>query len=134
VTREADELAIRNLLARIAHEADLGEDLTAYVACFSEDASWEMPEAPPVRGREALLRAARARRAAREVGPGSDTRHVIDTTEVHVRDATASALSYFQFWGDTRSTPRLRVMGHYRDTFRREAGGWCLVRRRITIG
>ena len=39
-----DELAIRNLIARVALYAD-GPDVEAYVALFTEDATWDMPGA-----------------------------------------------------------------------------------------
>ena len=42
---ESDELAISNLVANIAHAADHGA-LDEYIEFFTEDASWEMPDAP----------------------------------------------------------------------------------------
>ena len=36
----------------------------------------------------------------------------------------AVADSYFLVYADSKSAPILQTMGHYRDEFRREAGGW----------
>jgi len=45
-TRIADELAIRNTIARVAHLADMGLDPDEYVENFTEEADWLMPGAP----------------------------------------------------------------------------------------
>ena len=42
----ADELAIRNLLARYVHFADAGE-LDAFASLFTEDGSWTRENTPP---------------------------------------------------------------------------------------
>src|SRR4051812_48814462 len=68
----ADELAIRNLIARLAQFADMApiDGLDDYIACFTDDASWEMGDIVN-RGREGLLEAARERRrvASRDRAP-----------------------------------------------------------------
>jgi uncharacterized protein (TIGR02246 family) len=132
VTSE-DDLAIRTVLARIAHYSDAG-DLDDYAAQFTDDATWEMPPAPPRRGRAVIRAAATARRANGETGPGTHTRHVITTVAVSVTSDTAAADSYWQFYCATATAPVLRSMGSYRDTFRRTAAGWRLARRQITTG
>jgi uncharacterized protein (TIGR02246 family) len=131
--RAADELEIRTVLARIAQYADAGS-LDDYAAQFAGDASWEMPPAPPRRGRAQIRAAGAARRAGGQTGPGSHTRHVISTVAVSVAGDTAVAESYWQFYSATDAVPVLRSMGHYRDTFRRTAAGWRLARRQITSG
>lgn len=128
-----DDLEIRTVLARIAHYSDTG-DLDDYAAQFTDDASWEMPPAPPKHGRAAIRAAAAARRANRETGPGTHTRHVITTVAVSVTGDTAVANSYWQFYTATATTPALRSMGAYRDTFRRTPQGWRLSHRHITAG
>ncbi|GAA3978911.1 hypothetical protein GCM10023085_71620 [Actinomadura viridis] len=133
VRRVRDELEIRGLLARIARLADMG-DLDAYAEQFTEDAVWEMPGVPVRRGRAEIRAAGSARRAEGATGPGSHTRHVVGTVTVEVEGASAVAESYWQFYADTGTVPRLHSMGHYRDTFRREPAGWRLARRRITPG
>ena len=128
-----DDLAIRTVLARIAHYSDTGS-LDDYAAQFTDDATWEMPPAPPKHGRAAIRTAATARRANGETGPGTQTRHVITTVAVSVDGHTAVAESYWQFYTATATAPALRSMGSYRDTFRRTPAGWRLARRQITTG
>ena len=128
-----DELDIRNIVARIAHYSDMG-GLDDYGRLFAEDASWEMPPAPPKRGRSEIQEAGAARRAEGLTGPGSQTRHVVTTVAVTVDGDAAVADSYWQFYNDTATAPVLSMMGHYRDTFRREPDGWRLVERLITNG
>jgi hypothetical protein len=132
----ADELAIRNLIARLAHFADTApiDGLDEYIACFTDDASWEMGDILN-RGHEALLEAARARRRAGQQGPGTNSRHVITTLAVSVDGSdTATSDAYFLAFGDTTTAPNVKLMGHYHDTFRRTPDGWKLARRQITVG
>ena len=136
VQRLADELAIRNLVARLAHLADMAgpDELDDYIALFTDDASWEMPGSER-RGKAAVLEGARQRRKDRQQGPGTDTRHVITTMAVRMGgDGTATSDSYFLAYGDTTTAPTVRLMGHYHDTFRREPDGWKIARRQITLG
>jgi 3-phenylpropionate/cinnamic acid dioxygenase small subunit len=128
-----DELEIRTVLARVAQYSDLGE-LGDYAAQFTDDASWEMPPAPPKHGRADIQAAGAARRADGLTGPGSHTRHVVSTIAVTVDGDTAVAESYWQFYGGTDAAPTLRSMGQYRDTFRHTQLGWRLARRQVTGG
>ena len=128
-----DELDIRNVVARIAHYSDMG-GLDDYGSQFAEDASWQMPGTAPKRGRSEIQEAGAARRAEGVTGPGSQTRHVVTTVAVTVDGDCAVADSYWQFYSDTATAPVLRLMGHYRDTFRREPDGWRLVERLVTNG
>ena len=133
VARLADELEIRNVIARLAHLADQG-DLEQYAGLFAEDGSWEYPGGPR-RGRADILEGARERRRENVTGPGSATRHVITTLAVRVEDAvTAIADSNWLFWRDTATSPTLLTMGHYHDVLRREDGAWRIARREITLG
>lgn len=132
----ADDLAIRNLVARLAHLADMAgaEELDEYVAMFTEDASWEMA-GNERRGRDAILEGARERRQSGTQGPGTHSRHVITTQAVRFDGPdTAVSDAYFLFVADTDTSPVIRLVGHYHDRFRREAGIWRLARRRITRG
>jgi uncharacterized protein (TIGR02246 family) len=43
IERLADEMEIRNLVAQLAHLADMAEDLEEYLACFTDDAVWSFP-------------------------------------------------------------------------------------------
>jgi uncharacterized protein (TIGR02246 family) len=128
----ADELAVRNVVARLALFAD-GPDVEAYVDLFTPDASWEMPGAPR-RGHAEIRAGSRERRAAGQIGPGTNTRHSVSTTAVTVDGDRAVADSYWQFWVDTAGTPRLQLMGTYHDDLVRLGDEWKLARRQITIG
>lgn len=133
IERLADELAIRNLVARIAHGADFGA-IDDYVMHFTEDAVWDFPPAPR-KGRADIRAGAEERRASGLTGPGAASRHVITTVAVDVgADGTATADSYWIFYRQTTTTPTIFNMGHYHDTFRREDGTWRLARRDITLG
>jgi 3-phenylpropionate/cinnamic acid dioxygenase small subunit len=130
---EADELAIRNLVAKLAHAADHGE-IDEYVGFFTEDASWEMPDAPR-RGRAEIRAGAEERRRTGLTGLGSASRHVISTIAVDLAGEDAAvADSYFIFFRQTTTNPTIFNMGHYHDDFRFVDGEWRLARRRISIG
>jgi 3-phenylpropionate/cinnamic acid dioxygenase small subunit len=138
VTSEAqhitDELAIRNLIARIAHLADHGEGLDEYLACFAPDAAWNFPVGSRV-GHESILAGAQERRASGTTGPGSNSRHLISTIEVAVDGSDeATSDAYFVFLVETNETPRIFNCGHYHDTWRRTADGWKLAVRDIVLG
>jgi uncharacterized protein (TIGR02246 family) len=128
----ADELAVRNVVARVALYAD-GPDVDAYVDLFTPDAVWEMPGAPR-RGHAEIRAGSEERRAAGQIGPGSNTRHVISTVAVTVDGDQAVADSYWQFYVDTATAPRLQLMGTYHDELVRVAAEWKLANRQITIG
>jgi ketosteroid isomerase-like protein len=128
----SDESLVRNLIARIAQLADDG-DLGEYVECFTPDARWDMPGAPR-RGHAQILAGGQDRREAGQAGPGSATRHVVNTIVVTVDGSSARASSYWQFYVNTSGAPVLQLMGRYDDTFTRADDGWRLDHRRITIG
>src|SRR4051812_7687748 len=87
------ELAIRNLIARVAQVADTGE-LDEYGTCWTDDAAWESP-GTPVSGRISILAAAQDRRRGGTTGPGSGPRHMITTLRVATDGGdTATADSY----------------------------------------
>jgi ketosteroid isomerase-like protein len=139
--RLADEMEIRNLVARPPHLADTAENLDEYLACFTEDAVWEFPgdgdDLTPARnvGRQAIEADRRARRDDKFQGPGTHTRHVNTTLLVRVADdGTAEAESYWLFVGDTVGQPTIRSMGHYLDRFKRTDDGWKYTSRQITVG
>jgi ketosteroid isomerase-like protein len=127
-----DELAVRNVVARVAQYAD-GPDVDAYVAQFTPDAVWDMPGAPR-RGHAEIRAGSVERRAAGQIGPGSNTRHVVSTTAVTVHEQHAVADSVWQFYVDTASSPRLQLMGTYHDELVRIGDEWKLARRTIKIG
>ncbi len=141
IDRVADELAIRNALARIAHAADRG-DVDAYLALLTPDAVWTMPASPHVglaaserRGHEEIAAGARERLAAGVQGPGSATMHTVTTTAIEFTGADAAASdSTFVFWTATGTAPVPASVGRYHDEFRRTPDGWKLARRDVEFG
>jgi hypothetical protein len=143
VRRIADELEIRNLVARLAHAADRGDLERDYLPLLTDDVLWEFPggadpgaEAATIKGHEAVLADRNRRRASGFQGPGTNTRHLNTTLAVRVDGSdTAEAESYWLFVSDTgTSDAKVRSLGHYYDTFRRTSDGWRLASRRITPG
>lgn len=128
-----DELAVRNVLARIAQLADTG-DLDEYLTLFAPDASWEMPGMPARSGHADLRQGAVDRRASGMQGPGTGTRHVLTTTAVTIDGDIATARSYWMFLADTTTQPTIRLTGQYDDVLRRASTGWQMARRVITMG
>jgi 3-phenylpropionate/cinnamic acid dioxygenase small subunit len=132
--RMADELEVRNVLARIAQLADDGS-LDEYMSLYTDDAVWDAGGSFGVkRGHAEILAGARERRAAGTAGPGTHKRHVLTTTAVRVEGATAHARSYFLFYVDCDKAPRVQVAGAYQDELRRTPAGWKLARRKVEPG
>ena len=127
-----DELAVRNLVARVAQYAD-GPDVDAYVALFTPDAVWDMPGAPR-QGHGQIRAGAEERRGAGQTGPRSNTRHVVSTTAIIVDGDRAVADSVWQFYVDTNIAPRLQLIGTYHDELVRVGDEWKLARRQIAFG
>lgn len=137
-----DELAIRNLLCRLARVVDVGT-VEEYLAHFTEDAEWSMSAAPNI-GMEAQRTQGHAALAAgftdrinRGVqGPGSNTRHVLTTIDVHITgDDTAEADAYWLYLTTTTTTPVIAATGAYRHHLTRcEDGAWRIARRHIVQG
>jgi uncharacterized protein (TIGR02246 family) len=139
--RVAAEVEIRNVVARLAQTADNGE-VEEYVALFTDDAVWEMPDNPTTglagssrQGRDAIAAGVHERRGLGVQGPGSNTKHVISTVSVEMRsDDNAVARSYFQYYGTTTTAPTLLTMGRYEDLLQRTPDGWKVARRTILYG
>ena len=129
----ADGEAIRSVIARLAHTADSAADLADYTRLFTENATWAFGDVV-LTGRAALDEAARGRRASGLAGPGTSSRHVISTTAVELDGDRAIARSYWQFYVDTATAPRLDSMGAYVDHLVRTPDGWQVDRRDITPG
>lgn len=128
-----DELAIRNLLNRVAILGD-GDEFDAYTACFTEDATWES-STEVIQGHEAIRASAVQRFTARQQTLGPDTCHLVTNQIVDIDGPdTASSQSYMVFLADTRSQPVPRAVARYHDTIRRTPDGWKMARRRITLG
>ena len=132
--RIADDLAIRNTIARIAHLSDHGDDLAVYLECFTEDAEWNFPIGAR-KGHADILAGAIDRRASGTTGPGSNARHILSTIDVRADGGdTATSDSYFVFLVETNVAPRIFNCGHYADTWVRTSKGWKLRVRDIVLG
>jgi 3-phenylpropionate/cinnamic acid dioxygenase small subunit len=132
VQRVADELEIRNLVARLAQLADDG-DLDDYIQLFTHDAVWDGGTILGTKqGHAELLAAARERRASGAAGPGTNSRHVITTSVVDVAGDRATGRAVFHYYVKTDGAPELALMGVYDDEFVRTDRGWRLARRKIT--
>ena len=129
----ADELAVRNVLARVAQLADSG-DLDEYLTLFTEDASWAMPGVEPRVGHADIRSGAEQRRASKLQGPGAHSRHVLTTTAVRLDGDQATARSYWMFLTNTAEQPTISLTGQYDDVLQRVGDGWRLAQRVITMG
>src|SRR3954470_15524396 len=118
----ADELAVRNLVARLARNADVA-DIDTYMSSFAPDAEWNMP-GNLTRGHDQIRAGLVARRETGMVGPGSRTRHMVSTITVSIEGDQATSESYFQYFAETDTNPTLKLMGAYQDLFVRTADGW----------
>lgn len=136
-----DQLELANLVARLAHTADAGT-LEDYADCFAVDAEWWPPATPgvdvstdPVFGIKQIVASAQERRDRGVQGPGTNTRHVVSTSEF-VMDGpdAARGRSYWRYYIETNATPQLLTQGEYRDHFVRIDGRWRLRRRRLLRG
>ena len=132
----ADELEIRNLLARLCFLADSG-DIDDYMACYTDDAVWSMPAvaatglpASVKEGQAVIREGVVERRAGGVQGPGTGTRHVLTTSAIELDGDTAAAESYYLF---VKGSDVL-VAGTYHDRFRRAGGGWKVAHREILMG
>ena len=141
--RVADELEIRNVVARLAHFADTAtdEELQEYLTLFTEDATWMVVsdrfEPPPVRhGHAELLIGAQERREANAQGPGSNCRHPVSTHSVVFETPDrARSRAYWQNITQTTSATQVGAgCGEYRDTFVRTPTGWKVERRELHPG
>jgi hypothetical protein len=138
-----DESEIRNLVARIAHLADLAEDLTEYYTLWTDDGVYDVREpvgwkpgdpslAKKVSGQAELKKDRTMLRSIGFQGPGTDVWHANTTLSVKVHDNdTAEAESYWVLVHGKGTCNVLRI-GHYHDTFRRTPQGWKLAYRIVT--
>lgn len=132
--RVADELEIRNLVARLAQLAD-GGDLDEYIQCFTEDAGWDGGAVLGTsKGRTEIRAAAEKRRTGGTSGPGTNTCHVISTQVVEVSGNSATSRAIFHYYRETHATPVLAMMGVYEDRFSRTDSGWCMAQRNVIAG
>lgn len=132
--RTADELEIRNLLNSVANLAD-GDDLDAYLACYTDDAVWSLPTGGELCGLDNIRAGSLERRAAGMQGPGTNSLHYVTNQVVHVDGSdTATSESRMMMIRNTTTSPVVASVMCYEDTLRRTADGWKLARRRLVPG
>jgi hypothetical protein len=124
IRRMADEVEIRNVIAKLAIHADDG-NTEAFLSALAEDVHWENranPERPPIMGR-AGFRAVMKGRAGAVMGPHSV--HSVPTSAITVNGDNAAAKSYLFFYQDVRAKaePGCKI---YNDQFVRTPDGWKL--------
>lgn len=139
----ADEAAIRNLIAHLAHLADLAPDLeTEYYSLWTDDGIYDVREpvgrtpdepslAKKVSGHAELRKDRNMLRSTGFQGPGTDVWHLNTTLAVKVHGDTAEAESYWVLVHG-RGHPQVMRIGHYHDTFRRTPQGWKIACRIVT--
>ena len=127
--RVADELEIRNVLARLAQLADDGAT-DDYISLLTDDIAWIMPANPAIglpaserRGHIDVAAGQRDRMAGAYQGPGSNTMHMVATISVQFDDDDhAMSRSYFTYWGDTATDARGADHGPLRGRVRADCG------------
>lgn len=127
----ADQLAIRDVIARYAWALDTG-DVEGFVACFCSDGVlvWDVFEQPERwEGPEALRHFATF---FRSLPSSAGRQHHVSNTVVAPADGGARSRSYVAVALRQHDGPHaLHVMGYYEDFFRREDGQWRLAERII---
>jgi len=127
-----DERKIRNLLAHLSHLADHGT-IDEYLALWTPDGIWE-GSADSACGHEQLRARIERYRDRGVQGPRTGTRHVSTTRSVNfVSCDAAECESYFIYFTQVYSEPRVTTVGRYVDRLVRADGRWRLARRRIVL-
>jgi hypothetical protein len=128
----ADELAIRNLIARVARITDQWETPEQLAAQYVEDCMWHLEGIEPYVGREGIMRRAIEMRDAGVCGPGSVMRHIVSTPEVIPDPAdpnSATVISFVAMGGMRDGKAAFEGYGQYTDTVRKVDGAWYMVKR-----
>ena len=108
-------------------------DIDAFVSLFAEEAVWQRPGTPALRGQRAIRDFMNAQPTDRTV------RHVNGGVLIEAIDAdTANAWSQttvYEAGGTTIPAPATApdMVVEYRDRLARRPGGWCFARRDTTV-
>jgi hypothetical protein len=130
-----DELAIRNLLARVAHLTDgRGGNLDDYVELWTDDCTWSSPVAGTWHGHDGHRSRHERFRKAGVQGPGASSFHVLTTVWVDVQGEEADALSTWMLVTRWSGAPSVEDIGTYTDRLRRGPTGWRLATRMVEQG
>lgn len=127
----ADQLAIRDVIARYAWALDTG-DVDEFVGCFCADGVlvWDAFEHPDRwRGHDALRHFAGF---LRDLPTSAGRQHHVTNLLIRPSDDGAQAKSYVAVAVRQGDGPHLlNVMGWYEDRFRQEGGEWRIAERII---
>ena len=127
----ADQLAIREVIARYAWALDTG-DVEGFVACFGRDGVlvWDAFETPDRWEGEAALRHFAA--FFRDLPTSAGRQHHVSNIMITPCEGGARSWAYVAVALRQGDGPHLlNVMGYYEDLFRREDGQWRLAERII---
>jgi len=127
-----DELAIRNLIGRVAWLQDQWTSTDEYVQNFTKDCAWKSDSGQVQSGHQGLAGRLRHALEAGIAGPGIPSRHCITSLEV-IPDTTdankATARSYVLMVGVDGDGPQIMAYTDYVDNVRREDGVWQIAER-----
>lgn len=128
--RLAGERDIRNLIAKLGHLADDGDN-DDYLDLWAPDSTYHEADVEHS-GREPQRARLERHQAASVQGVGSDARHLNTTLWVEFDDdENARAQSYYLYIRDASTgSPRIASTGRYWDRFRYANGRWYFVERR----
>jgi hypothetical protein len=127
----ADQLAIRDVIARYAWALDTG-DVEGFAACFCRDGVlvWDAFETPERWEGQAALRHFAA--FFRDLPSSAGRQHHVTNIVITPCEGGARSRSYAAVALRQGDGPHLlNVMGYYEDLFRREEGEWRLAERVI---
>jgi hypothetical protein len=127
--RVADDLAIRDVLARVAQITDGWKSMDEYVRLWTDDCTWESPVAGIWRGHEGHRARHERYRDAGVQGPRADSFHLVLNTVIDLDGDTATGRSTWLLVNETSTAPRIQDIGTYDDTLRRTPDGWKIARR-----
>lgn len=129
--RNADELEIRNTVARLAHEADHGS-LDEYVGLFVDDGVWRRPAHGDCHtGHDELRRMSLDRRERGVQGPESGACHSVSTVAVEFTGADTAVVSSYAMFVMSGTNTIVQAVSRYEDHFVRTPRGWRVASRTL---
>ena len=122
--------AIRDVIARYNHAGDRGR-LDELAACFTEDGVMELPDTPPLRGRDAIRRHLEGVVASlRDATERATLAHHVASLRIErTAPDSARADAYFSVYTEIG----LDHWGRYSDRLRRDADQWRFAQRRVRV-
>lgn len=128
-----DELAIRNLIARVARLTDKWSSEQDYLENYTEDCIWHLAGTEPYHGHAGMGRRLREMLEAGICGPGLAMRHCITSLEVSGDESdpnVATAQAFVIMVSHRDGIPGVFAYGEMVDTVRRVDGRWKIAIRK----